>query len=64
MPCEHVGISSLFISNLPFIFILQVELLKAKATFAIIAKGKFEAKGLVNKTLSELGSLWIEQSAL
>ncbi len=54
----------MFISNLPFIFILQVEILKAEATSPTIAKGKLEVEGLVNKTLNELGSLQIEQSAL
>ncbi len=39
-----------------------MELLKAEATSATTTKGKLEAKGLVSKTLSELGSLWIEQS--
>jgi hypothetical protein len=64
MPCEHVGVLNLFISNLPFIFILQVKILKAEATSPTIVEGKLEVEGLVNKTLSKLGSLRIEQSAL
>jgi hypothetical protein len=64
MPCECIGILSLLISNLPFIFILQVEILKAEVTSPTIAKGKLEVEGLVSKTFSELGFLRIEQNAL
>jgi hypothetical protein len=55
---------NLLISSLPFIFILQVEILKVEATSPTIAKGKLEVEGLVSKTRNELGSLQIEQSAL
>jgi hypothetical protein len=64
MSCEHIGISSLLISNLPFIFILQVEISKAEATSPTTIRGKLEVESLVNKTLNELGSSQIEQSAL
>jgi hypothetical protein len=40
MPYEHVGVSNLLIWNLPFTIILQVEILKAKATSATIIEGK------------------------
>ncbi len=41
-----------------------MKILKAEATSPTIVEGKLEVEGLVNKTLSKLGSLRIEQSAL
>jgi hypothetical protein len=41
-----------------------VEILKVEVTSPTTAKGKLEVEGFVNKTLNELGSLQIEQSAL
>jgi hypothetical protein len=41
-----------------------VEILKADIAFATTVKGKLEVEGLASKTLSELGSLQIEQDAL
>jgi hypothetical protein len=40
MSYEHVRVLNLLIWNLPFTFILQVGILKAKATFATIIEGK------------------------
>jgi hypothetical protein len=37
-----------------------MEILKAEIAFATTTKGKLEAKGFANKTLSGLGSLQIE----